>query len=120
NIAANTTLGVAHVTVTTGGGTSAAVVFTVAFSLSCTPVVMTPGVSGTCTISLGAPAIAPMVFTLLATNSNFAIPASLTIATGAMTGSVEFTTTSALSGWALLSAKFGSVQRTFTFSIPPY
>ena len=87
-------------------------------SLSCTPTVLTPGVSGSCLISLAGPAASPTVVNLKSSNSAFTIPASLTIATGATTGNVKFTTTSALDGWVILLATSGSVSQTFTFSVP--
>ncbi len=87
-------------------------------SLSCTPVTLTPGISGSCGFTLGVPAASPTVITLLATNSAFLIPASLTIPSGATSGSVQFTTTNALSGWVLLLATSGNLKQTFTFSVP--
>ena len=88
-------------------------------SLSCTPVTLAPGTSGNCAITLGVPATSPTLVTLLATNSAFLIPASLTIPAGATSGNVQFATTNALSGWVILLATSGSLKQTFTFSVPP-
>jgi uncharacterized protein (TIGR03437 family) len=86
-------------------------------SLSCIPTVLTPGISGSCVVSLGTSAASPTVAKLKSSNSAFTIPASLTIATGATTGNVQFTTTSALAGWVILMVTSGSVTQTFTFAV---
>ena len=88
-------------------------------SLSCTPVTLTHGISGSCVITLGDPAPSPTVVTLLATNSAFLISASVTIPAGATTSTVPFTTANSLSGWVVLLATSGSLKQTFTFSVPP-
>ncbi len=86
-------------------------------SLSCAPAVLTPGISGSCVVSLAAPAVAPAVVSLKPTNPAFTIQASFTIPTGATSGPVPFSTTSALTGGVILIATSGSLKQTFTFSV---
>ncbi len=87
-------------------------------SLTCTPVILTPGITGSCGITLGVPATSPTLVTLLATNTAFLVPTSITIPTGATSGNVQFTTTNALSGWVILLATSGNQKQAFSFSVP--
>ena len=88
------------------------------WTLSCAPTVLTPGISGSCIVSLAAPASTPTVITLKPTNAAFAIANTLKIAAGATSGTAPFTTTSALTGWVILLATSGNVKQTFNFSAP--
>ena len=119
----------AVVTAAEGGASFAAAISLVApaatkpLSLSCAPAVLTPGVSGSCVMSLAVPAPSPTAIYLWPTyqlNQAFMIPATLTIATGATTGSVNFTTTSALTGSMMLVATVGPTSQDyaiFTFTV---
>ena len=79
-------------------------------SLSCTPTVLTPGISGSCVVSLATPQALPTVVTLKASNPAFTIPASLTIPIRATSAPVSFTTTSALTGAVSLMRHVGQYQ----------
>ena len=103
------TLGAANLT--------AAISLLAPLSLSCTPAALTPGVSGTCLVSLATPAAVPTLVSLKPNNAAFTIPTSLVIPAHATSGQAPFSTTSALTGGVALIATSGSFKQTFTFAI---
>jgi uncharacterized protein (TIGR03437 family) len=87
------------------------------WTLSCSPTVLTPGISGSCVVSMASPSNSPTTISLKPTNAAFTIANTLKIPAGATSGNAPFTTTSALTGWVILLATSGNVKQTFTFSV---
>ena len=86
-------------------------------TLTCAAIVV-PGASGTCTVTLAAPSPAATV-SLTSSNVNLQLPTSLTIPAGAVSGTAAFTTTPTLSGWAIIVATLGSVQKSAIITAQP-
>lgn len=109
------------------GGVSRTALFTVTSSsptlsnLSITPLSVTGGSSATGTVTLTAPATGSGVTVSLSSNSAIAgVPASVTVAPGAETGSFAVTTTAVTaSSSALITATHAASTRNFTLGVTP-
>jgi trimeric autotransporter adhesin len=109
------------------GGVSRTALFTVTSgsptlsNLSITPLSVTGGSSATGTVTLTAPATGSGVTVSLSSNNAIAsVPASVTVAPGAETGSFTVTTTPVTaSSSALITATHASATRNFTLAVTP-
>lgn len=109
------------------GGVSRTALFTVTSgsptlsNLSITPLSVTGGSSATGTVTLTAPATGSGVAVSLSSNNAIAsVPASVTVAPGAETGSFTVTTTPVTaSSSALITAAHAASTRNFTLGVTP-
>lgn len=86
-------------------------------SLSCTPLAVPGGGSGSCTVQLQGAVSQPTTIALRSTNTGLFVPASIAIAAGAVSGSFAFTTSSTLTGWIIVVATLGSTTKSVILSL---
>jgi trimeric autotransporter adhesin len=112
----------ATVGATLGGGTVSATLSLAATpvalsQLTCSPTALSPGKAGSCTVTLTASSASAATVTLKSTSAALVVPASVSIAAGSASATFGFTTTSALSGWVIVSATMGAVTKTASFTV---
>lgn len=86
-------------------------------SLTCSPVTIQPGGSGTCTAALQGPVTQATTITLKSTNTGLIVPASVNIAAGTPSASFGFSTTSTVTGWLIVSATLGTVTKSVVLTL---
>ena len=110
----------ATLTATSGTGSKTAAVTLalpgVLSTLTCSPLVLIPAGSGSCTVSLGSVVSVPTVISLASTNSSFHVPSTVSVPAGVGGSTFNFTTDTNLRGWAILSAAVGTTKKAVSFS----
>lgn len=111
----------ASLSATLNGNSKAFTISLTAFgSLSffaCTPLTVAPGGSGSCSVVLSAPLPAPSTVVLTASSAALSAPSSVTIPSGAVSASVNYTIGTTLTGWPTITASFGGVSRTIVITV---
>jgi uncharacterized protein (TIGR03437 family) len=85
--------------------------------LTCSPLSVTPGKGGTCTVTLTSASHPAATVTLKSTNTAFIVPASMTVPANTLSANFDYRSTTTLTGWAILSATMDTITKTASFTV---
>lgn len=88
-------------------------------SVFCNPMPMSPGQSGTCTVSMAGPGSVAKLVNLSSNNGGFSVPAAITVPSGAASATFPYTAMLTLSGSPVLSATAENVTATLAAIVQP-